>query len=205
MFGHPPMRTRLRSRWPVMIAAGAVIALTGAGISFGLSSPARRSMQQHSDHPGVHHPVAPLADPLAEAAVADHVAGINRATFSGLTIDPRYGSITAYWAGQVPDQARRYAASRPRGVVLHLEVGEFSRSELTAAAQRISTSAIGRTIRVDVIGASWDGSGLDISVASALPTAEQQQAVAAVAKLPRRAIAYHPHVVLDDRPAQVHR
>lgn len=187
-----------------VVAIPAAIALTSAGIAFGLSSPTHRSMHERSDHPEFRQLVAPVTDPLAEAAVADHLAAIDRATFCSLSIDSRRGSITAYWAGQVPDQARRYAASHPRGVVLRLKVGDFSRSELTAAAQRISASAIGRTIHVDVIGASWDASGLDVSVASAQPSAQQQGEVAAVAQLPQQAITYHPHVVLDSRPAQVH-
>jgi hypothetical protein len=87
--------------------------------------------------------------------------------FAGLTCIPICDGVVVYWRGEPPEQLRLdVAAARREGVEVDLVPAAFTAQELRAEADRLSTAHVDAFPRIKVIGARFDGSGIDVEVAA---------------------------------------
>lgn len=96
--------------------------------------------------------------------VADEIfaLGADRG-FAGLETDYNQGSITVFWAGNVPADVQRFAASSPRGIaVTVVATGKYSRHEAEAARARIQASPIAQELKLYSISVGYRGEGLTL-------------------------------------------
>lgn len=133
------------------------------------------------------------APQLDFSPVADRIFALAGPGFAGLIVHEGEGRIVAYWAGEIPQAATDYAATSPAGIAVELnEDARFTRSDLKAAAERITQSELGRQVGVSGVAAKSDGSGLGIDLAGEPPTPAHVEAIAQLAGLPNDAITYTP-------------
>ncbi|NKE62807.1 hypothetical protein FXN61_41235 [Lentzea sp. PSKA42] len=136
-----------RQRWAAAaLAAGSLLALLP-----GQASAAPRL--------SVDDAIPPVADRLYEL-------GASRG-FTSQRTDYQHRSITVRWSGDVPQDVRSYADSKPNGVTITIVPGaKYSRAEADAARTRLQTSEYGRQLGIVSTSLRQDGSGIDVGVAS---------------------------------------
>jgi len=179
-----------------LVLAGAAVALvtaTGTALAVGVSSDDANGTVERS-----------MCDVTAAGAALSEADGVggqrdavqvvthrllelgNEACFAGFVVDEANGRLTSFWKGDLPDEARRYAGSRPEGVqvVVRLDA-RHSRAELRRAAARLHDAAVFDEVGGSGVSISPDGSGLDLWVAGERPPSRAQLAtVVAVTGLP---------------------
>jgi hypothetical protein len=100
-------------------------------------------------------------------------AGKGTSGYAGLRVDVTTRSLTVYWKGQPPAAAgQAIAAARSAGIKVTVMPAKYSKSELDARVALIlkDAAATGGERVVTAIGRA-DGSGIDVGVASAAPSA----------------------------------
>ncbi len=118
--------------------------------------------------------VGPTADDYPAVAEELRDRGDERG-LAGLRVDRAAGAITVIWSGEVPQDVRDLAASRPHGITVLIEEGaEFSARETRQARQRIlDEPGMVDDLAISRMSVSVDGSGLAVSTARQMLTDAQ--------------------------------
>lgn len=103
--------------------------------------------------------------------VVDHIAALGAGRGIGaIRTDYDTGSIRVAWSGEVPDDVRQYARSRPAGIEVRIVSGaRYSRDELVQGRARLLRHEMAEEIGIVTASLLRDGSGLSLGVTRTQP------------------------------------
>ncbi len=112
-----------------------------------------------------------VAEPLT--ALVDPTEGRRNETadgetygYAGVAIDIPNSTVDVYWVGEVEKKAQKILDGAPAGVIVDVHPAVYTQFEMRDAREAVSDAAfeteLVEGLRIDLIGPSIDGSGLDV-------------------------------------------